>query len=108
MRHVASCLADGSPVERARKEASQEARKYSVDMTQWKSLVYDQQKHDAICRILDEKHDNMNKVASVSEGLKSLQSSHVSCIDKDNIIIGKIQAEIDSITVSMPDLFLFF
>jgi len=87
-----------SIVESRRKQAASDASKYQVDMSAWKPLDYDQTTHDLACSLLDEKLQNMEKIVSIKPTLEALQLSHENCIEGNNVLIGKIQDEIDAIT----------
>lgn len=103
-RYKEQVLGQVDSVERIRKATALEASKYRIDMASWKPLSYDQDNHDRIFKILEEKYNNMEKPVSISENLIKLQLSHVDCVNSNNAIIGAIQGEIDAITTRRKTL----
>ncbi len=83
-------------VERTHKEALEEATSYQVDMTVWKPLLYDQAKHDEVCRLLDQKYAHMEEAISIAGALRALEESHVACVRGNDELISKIQEEIEA------------
>jgi hypothetical protein len=86
------------------KLAEAETEKYQLDISAWRPLVYDEAKHDAVCNLIDRKHDAMDEVVSLEDSLLSLEKSHTDCIEANNEIISGIIDAVDRVTAKRKEL----
>lgn len=76
----------------------QEGVKYQVNTSTWEDLEYDQNFHDQIKSLINEKIESMGESISVSNLIQKHQLRYLNLIENNNKIISSIINEIDSIT----------
>jgi hypothetical protein len=81
-----------------------EGEKYSVDVTKWQVISYNDLLHSKVTTILKKKYENMNIGLTIKAELDQLESYHLSIIRGNNLIIDTINNSIDSITANRKKL----
>lgn len=75
-----------------------EGNKYGIDVSSWQHMNYNDELHNKIINILDEKYNHMEKKLSIKNLIQELFEYHSSILNNNNKIILAIDEAIDSIT----------